>query len=118
MVEDRLLRLVVMTVDLVDETNSIRLGVQATLDGRIVAEFLFGCKHQREHDPNVRSAVLDGRSASDFTHTDRTGDFPHLGKLEVRGLGRVRPREVPDGHRIVLDGDLESREMGSRVAVG
>ena len=30
----------------------------------------------------------------------------------------MRPREVPDGHRIILDGDLGSREMGSKVAVG
>jgi len=49
---------------------------------------------------------------------DRTGDFPHLREVKFRGLGRVRPREVPDGHCIVLDGDLGSREMGSKMAVG
>ena len=46
MVEDRRLRLVVMTVNLVDKTNPIHLRVQAMLDGRIVAEFLFGGEHQ------------------------------------------------------------------------
>jgi len=46
MVEDRLLCLVVMTIDLIDKTNLVPLGVQATLDGRIVAKFLFGSEHQ------------------------------------------------------------------------
>ena len=66
MVEDRLLCLVVTSIDVVDKTDLVRLGVQATLDGHIIAEFLLGGKHQQEHDSDVPLTVLVGQSASDL----------------------------------------------------
>ena len=66
MVKDRLLCLVVTSIDVVDKTDLVHLGVQVTLDGQIVAEFLLSGKHQREHDSDVPPTVLVGRSASDL----------------------------------------------------